>query len=298
MAAVLLTQAALLGSSWDGSLPEGYEVDERRLSSNGRRGSSSINSRHKGSSNWRPTAHPACLAIGIPRLQRVPIYVQKLVHGAWNASWRRGHYPYATCSVSGPSGSAASMRVATLLVADHQYAEVIPRWAAGSRAANVDLCVVGQVGASDLPCQAARHVGCECMRHDHASAAIGRKDSSFARAGARGRSVRYRFEYAQALLARNYSVLMLDGDVFLREAGMARLLGFLRTGVVGYDFALMNNHPRREAYDDLNWGVAWMSPSETSKHLLSCLQASGTTTPSATLAPALMAFARSRASTT
>ena len=42
---------------------------------------------------------------------------------------------------------------------------------------------------------------------------------------------------------------------------MARLLGFLRTGVVGYDFALMNNHPRREAYDDLNWGVAWMSPS-------------------------------------
>ena len=272
MAALLLTQAAaLLGSSWDGSLPEGYEVAERRLSSNGRRGSSSISSRHKGSSNWRPTAHPACLAIGIPRLQRVPIYVQKLVHGAWNASWRRGHYPYATCPVSGPSGLAASMTVATLLVADHQYAEVIPRWAAGSRAANVDLCVVGQVGASDLPCQAARHVGCECMRHEHASAAIGRKDSSFARAGARGRSVRYRFEYAQALLARNYSVLMLDADVFLREAGMARLLGFLRTGVVGYDFALMNNHPRPEAYDDLNWGVAWMSPSETSKHLLSCL---------------------------
>ena len=60
--------------------------------------------------------------------------------------------------------------------------------------------------------------------------------------------------------------------------GMARLLGFLRTvgygygpRTVGYDFALMNNGARREAYDDLNWGVAWMRPSETSKLLLSCL---------------------------
>ena len=89
------------------------------------------------------------------------------------------------------------LTVATLLVADHQYAEVIPRWAAGSRAAHVDLCVVGQVGASELPCQAARRVGCECMRQEGASAAIGLEVSSFARAGARGRSVRYRFEYAQ-----------------------------------------------------------------------------------------------------
>jgi hypothetical protein len=64
---------------------------------------------------------------------------------------------------------------------------------------------------------------------------------------------------------------MLDADVFLHDAGMAKLLSFLRTGVVGYDFALMDNHARREAYDDLNWGVAWMSPSETSKRLLSCL---------------------------
>ena len=220
----------------------------------------------------RPTAHPACLALGIPRLQRVRIFVQKLVHGMRNASWQRGHYPYATCPVSVPSSSVRPIMVATLLVADHQYAEVIPRWAAGSRAANVDLCVVGQVGASGLPCQAARHVGCECMRHDHASAILGRNDSSFARAGARGRSVRYRFEYAQALLARNYAVLMLDADVFLREAGMANVLSFLRTSVTGYDFVLMNNlFPRREAYDDLNWGVAWMSPSKTSKHLLSCL---------------------------
>ena len=169
----------------------------------------------------RPTKHPACLAIGIPRLQRVAIYNRRLVHGAWNATWKRGHFPYATCPVS--SGAAASLTVATLLVADHQYAEVIPRWATGSRAAHVDLCVVGQVGASQLPCQAARHVGCECMRQQSASAAIGRDVSSFARAGARGRSVRYRFEYAHALLARNYSVLMLDADVFLREAGMARV---------------------------------------------------------------------------
>jgi hypothetical protein len=219
----------------------------------------------------RRTVHPACLALGIPRLRRVPIFVRKLVHGMRNTSWQRGHYPYATCPVSGPSGSASPTSVATLLVADHQYTEVIPRWAAGSHAANVDLCVVGQVGASNLPCQAARHVGCECMSHNHASAVIGRNDSSFARAGARGRSVRYRFEYAQALLARNYSVLMLDADVFLHDAGMAKLLSFLRTGVVGYDFALMDNHARREAYDDLNWGVAWMSPSETSKRLLSCL---------------------------
>ena len=219
----------------------------------------------------RLTVHPACLALGIPRLRRVPILVQKLVHGMRNTSWQRGHYPYAMCPVSGPSGSESPTRVATLLVADHQYTEVIPRWATGSHAANVDLCVVGQVGASDLPCQAARHAGCECMSHDHASAVIRRNDSSFARTGARGRSVRYRFEYAQALLARNYSVLMLDADVFLHEAGMAKLLSFLRTSMVEYDFALANNHPRREAYDDLNWGVAWMSPSETSKHLLSCL---------------------------
>ena len=108
----------------------------------------------------RPTKHPACLAIGIPRLQRVAIYNRKLVHGAWNATWKRGHFPYATCPVS--SGAAVSLTVAALLVADHQYAEVIPRWAAGSRAAHVDLCVVGQVGASQLPCRAARHVGCEC----------------------------------------------------------------------------------------------------------------------------------------
>ena len=230
----------------------------------------------------RLTVHPSCLALGIPRLRRVPILVQKLVHGVGNTNWQRGHYPYATCSpVPRPtslwtslwSPPSPSIRVATLLVADHQYSEVIPRWAAGSRAAHVDLCVVGRVGASDLPCQAARHEGCECMRQGHASAVIRRDDSSFARAGARGRSVRYRFEYAQALLARSYSVLMLDADVFLREAGMAQLLGYLRAGaMVGYDFALMNNqYPRREAYDDLNWGVAWITPSDTSKHLLSCL---------------------------
>ena len=109
------------------------------------------------------------------------------------------------------------------------------------------------------------------MSHNHANITISRHGSSFARTGARGKSVRYRFEYAQTLLARNYSVLMLDADVFLREAGMSRLLSFIRAGVGGHDFALMSNGRRPEAYDDLNWGVAWMSPSETSKHLLSCL---------------------------
>ena len=217
------------------------------------------------------TEHPACLALGIPQLRRVPIFVQKRVHGMRNVSWQRGHYPYAACPVSRPSGSAALIKVAALLAVDHQYAEVIPRWASSSRAANVDLCVVGQVGASDLPCQAARRVGCECISHTRANAIIGRKDNSFGRTSARGRSVRYRFEYAQALLARNYTVLMLDADVFLLEDGMAKLLSFLRASVRGYDFALMSNGRRREAYDDLNWGVAWMRPSKTSKHLLSCL---------------------------
>ena len=57
-----------------------------------------------GTEGGRPTKHPACLAIGIPRLQRVAIYNRKLVHGAWNATWKRGHFPYARWPVS--SGAA------------------------------------------------------------------------------------------------------------------------------------------------------------------------------------------------
>ena len=84
------------------------------------------------------------------------ILVQKLVHGIRNASWQRGNYPYAACPVSRPSGSAALIKVAALLVADHQYAEVrIPRWASSSRVANVDLCVVGHKLAR-VTCRARR----------------------------------------------------------------------------------------------------------------------------------------------
>ena len=58
----------------------------------------------------RPTKHPACLAIGIPRLQRVAIYNRKLVHGAWNATWKRGHFPYARCPVSSVAAARRDRR--------------------------------------------------------------------------------------------------------------------------------------------------------------------------------------------
>lgn len=217
------------------------------------------------------THDPACHALGVRRLRRVPIYVRQLVRGAHNTSWSRGHYPYAVCPAS---DSAASVSFAVLLIADHQYVEVIPQWAASTRDANARLCVVGRIGASDLPCEAARHEGCECLSHAPAIAtsSTGRGVAdSFTLHGSRARSVQYRFAYALMLLERNHSVLMLDADVFLRTGGMAKLLDFIQHGVGGHDFALMSNNERKEAYDDLNWGVAWMRPSRTSKHLLRCL---------------------------
>lgn len=129
--------------------------------------------------------------------------------------------------------------------------------------------MVGSGGATLRLCQAVRRAGCHCL-----VTAVGGAPRSdvgvqmfppmFA--------VRVRFDFARQALRRGLaaSILMHDADVFFRRGGLLAMARLVRS-LPHVDFALSDNGPRRsEAFEDLNWGLAWISGSATSLSLLDC----------------------------
>ena len=224
-----------------------------------------------------------CHALSIGRLKKVhhPTANMGLVtlgEGAAITAYQRGHYPYRTCGNTTSVGEQVPMRpVILLMVANHAFRAAVPQWASHARAAGVQ-CALGSIGADQSACALAEKLGCRCLREgnitDVSQNASGNDLDNLSRQwhGARKYSVRRRFEFARQLLAEgSHSVLMHDADVFFKAGGLQRFLSFLSRLGGSVDLAVSDNHRRDEAFDDLNWGMVWMSHRPAVVQLLGCL---------------------------
>ena len=154
----------------------------------------------------------SCHKLEIKELVSVRDVFSRLGHGEPRTGttpvYRRGHYPYRECRYK-PDGRRLRLRpIAALMVADRNFATVIPSWAAQLRRANV-TCVLGNIGADELPCATAERFGCLCLRDadTNKSVAFGEDRAGTSQfGGRRGYSVRQRFHFAMTLMAMKYSV--------------------------------------------------------------------------------------------
>ena len=197
-----------------------------------------------------------------------------------SGSYQRGHYPYAVCDNASATKPRRAPRypITLLMAASREYREVVPSWAAQARQAGL-ACALGSIGLpNSSACAAAVRHGCRCLIATDGSRAGGRGSESDKLAsnwqGNRAHSVRQRFVYALRLAKEGYSVLMHDGDVFYRPGGLPRLVAFLATVQHSMEVAILHNGARKEIFDDLNWGVVWLSGSRRTRLLLECLLAS------------------------
>ena len=158
-----------------------------------------------------------------------------------------------------------------LVTLDMSYVSILQPWSKLVRAANLS-CAVGSLDSGDRLCRVARRVGCACIRSAHIPAVGG---SDWGRGSPRRVAVRARFEVARKLLsgggsagtsaATEAGVLMHDADVAF--ADLRVFACFLRRQLTRADLIVQPNGPlRKEAYDDLNLGLAWLSPSARAPH--------------------------------
>ena len=222
----------------------------------------------------------ACRELGVKRLLKLTKPGNELGEWGPQLAFRRGHFPYSTCKQA-QAGQRAVLPVTVLMVASHAYRTVVPSWAEQVQASGAS-CVLGSVGARDTACVLAESLGCGCLRSrdvDDIMDTRGEQESAaYANGltqrfdGPRARSVKQRFAYALRLMENSTrSVLMHDGDVFFKKGGLSRMLTLVRN--VGLqDFVVTDNlFPRREVYDDLNWGFVWISGSRLTSLTLKCL---------------------------
>ena len=224
----------------------------------------------------------SCNAIGVTTLDRVPIYdgqhMQQYTSTYANTliKWSSGHFPWwipsLRCRAAAPpvlaSTATRTAGLALLMTVDMRYVDLVRPWAAEARAARVG-CVLGAIGTgstTSLLCSAAKRAGCVCLYDTAPRRPIERH--SFA--------VRVRFRFAQQAVRRGFaqSILMHDADVFFRPGGLVKMAQTVLALPPSIDFALSDNGPRRkESFDDLNWGVAWISGSNRSLTTLDCVLA-------------------------
>ncbi len=248
-----------------------------------RRSISSLGFRFSGRPLMRPRHLDAsCRALGVRSLERVPIYAGMSApllsgtHGNEQVKWALGHFPWWRGSLRCPAATSPAPVAATtttrplalLMTVDRSYVQLVPAWAAEARSAAVG-CILGAIGAGDATqqlCKVARRAGCKCIT----SSARRPRDS------AKVFAVRIRFDFARRALRRGLagSLLMHDADVFFRPGGLRAMAQTIDALPPAMDFALSDNGPRRnESFDDLNWGFAWISGSNTSLSLLDCVLA-------------------------
>ena len=235
----------------------------------------------------------SCRALGIQTLERVPVYTDwhmdqhPSINGTYAAvpsRWAAGHFPWWHASLrchvpsspspttTSPAPTATRRSIALLMTVDHRYEQLVPAWAAEAQGAGVGciLGVISSANASQHMCAAARRVGCHCLADERAP-----RDQ----VGSQVFAVKIRFDFARRVLRRGLatSLLMHDADVFFRPGGLVAMTRVISALPPTIDFAVSDNGPRRnESFDDLNWGVAWVSGSNASLSVLDCVLAEWT----------------------
>jgi len=227
---------------------------------------------------WR-FPHASCRALGILELNHVPAFGQPVtIHSKDNQTWRQGHRQWPVCAWPTPrrcTQSPVSSGPVVLVTLDKAYVSILPLWSKAVRAANLS-CAVGSLDWSDSVCHAARRVRCDCIRSARLPTVDG---TDWGRGSPRRVAVRARFEVARTLLsggggigssaATEAGVLMHDADVSFDD--LHAFVCFLRHQSTRRDLIVQPNGPRRkEAYEDLNFGLAWLSPSTRTRNLLDC----------------------------
>ena len=223
--------------------------------------------------------HASCRALGILDLRHVPPSGPTVMITAKdNQTWRQGHRRWPVCEEPQPRRCArsASSGPVVLVTLDKAYISILQPWSEAVRAANLS-CAVGSLDRSGSVCRAARRLRCACIRSTRFSTDDGSTD--WGRGSPRRVAVRARFEVARTLLgggggvgtsaATEAGVLMHDADVSFDD--LHAFACFLRRQLALSDLVVQPNGPlRAEAYDDLNLGLAWLSPSTSMRQLLDC----------------------------
>ena len=229
----------------------------------------------------------ACAAIGLRSLEHVPPHESERATGVFwrgfgNVTWKRGHYPWPDCvmhskhahSSAGDDGKVDLARrrsaIAVLIPVTQHYEPAIPAWARTVQAAGLE-CVVGCLDHAASVCSLALQLGCECLQSNEVirSWAL-RSDGTHGRHSIRTAAVRARLGLlAKLLRMRTLSagVIMHDADLAWRSpSALIKTASFLRGmheagGAAPVpDFVLASNHRRKEAFDDLNFGMLWAAP--------------------------------------
>lgn len=225
--------------------------------------------------------HASCRALGILDLRHVPPYGPTVMITAKdNQTWRQGHRRWPVCEEPQPRALQSCARSASpgpvvLVTIDKAYISILQPWSEVVHAANLS-CAVGSLDRSGGVCRAARRLRCSCIRSTRLPAVDG---TDWGRGSPRRVAVRARFEVARTLLgggggigtsaATEAGVLMHDADVSFDD--LHAFACFLRRQLTLSDLVVQPNGPlRAEAYDDLNLGLAWFSPSTSMRQLLDC----------------------------
>jgi hypothetical protein len=167
--------------------------------------------------------------------------------------------------------SSSPQQIAVLLTLDRHYLGVVPRWSGLIKKVPNMHCIVGTFDPQpERVCRVAREARCECEISTFKS--NGRTgDATWNLDAPRRVGVRARFEITRRLLPRFHGgVLMHDADVAFDtlEPFAAYIRWALRKG---YDLLVQPNGKRREAFDDLNFGLTWFASTPFGTSLLSCL---------------------------
>lgn len=222
--------------------------------------------------------HPSCRALGILELKHVPALGPTVtITTKDQQTWRQGHRRWPACEWPQPRRCArpASSSPMVLVTIDKAYVSILRPWSEAVRAANLS-CAVGSLDWSDSVCRAAQRVRCVCIRSARLPTVDG---SDWGRGSPRRVAVRARLELARTLLsggggfgtlaATEAGVLMHDADVSFDD--LHAFACFLRRQLTLSDLVVQPNGPlRAEAYDDLNFGLTWLSPSARTRQLLDC----------------------------
>ena len=234
---------------------------------------------HQRSAEIRDTAAAfptsSCRAINVTRLEPVGSYERRKVMSAAGQEWTLGHLKWPQCDAAPQAdfrGGSPSQPIAVLLTLDRNYLSAVPRWSRLVQQVTSMRCVIGTFDPQpERVCRAARDARCECevsTFRSHGRAG----DSSWSLNAPRRVGVRARFQIARRLLPRFHGgVLMHDADVaFDSLEPFHTYLRWARRK--GLDLIVQPNGPRRrEAFEDLNFGLTWFASNAFVTSLLSCL---------------------------
>ena len=213
----------------------------------------------------------ACRAINVTTIEAVGAHERRAIRSLGGEEWTLGHLHWPQCGLITPPplthGNNAP--IAVLITLDRNYVSVILRWSRLVRQAEM-TCVVGTFDPEpERVCVVARAAKCQCEISKFM--ASGRVDESWAIDAPRRVGVRARFELAHRILPRFHGgLIMHDADVaFGSLEPFASYARWARRS--GYDLVVQPNGRRKEAFDNLNFGLVWFASATFCTQLLGCL---------------------------